>query len=317
MGAELIEVRDASCGLDAIIAIDSTALGPAIGGVRTRAYPTREAMLADVTALARAMTVKCALAGLDAGGGKAVVLDHPGLNRPAAFARLGAAIEKLGGRFRTAGDLGTTAADVAAMASASPEYVHTDVAGFAAAVARGLVGCLARCRGELAGVSVAIQGCGAIGGAVASLLASKGAALVVADIDPVRAAATGGRVVDPEAILSRAVDVVSPNATGGVIDFAVAAEICADTVCGAANNIFASAAAERALVDRGVLVIPDAVASAGAVIDGVGRSVMGLEDPTPLIDALADTAGEIAERARESGRLPSEVAVELARRRLG
>ena len=89
---ELIEVRDPSCGLDAIIAIHSTALGPAIGGVRTYAYPDREAMVADVTALARAMTVKCSLAGLDAGGGKAVVLDladaAPGV-RVASFLALG------------------------------------------------------------------------------------------------------------------------------------------------------------------------------------------------------------------------------------
>ena len=313
---ELIEVRDPSCGLDAIIAIHSTALGPAIGGVRTYAYPDRAAMVADVTALARAMTVKCSLAGLDAGGGKAVVLDRPGLDRPRAFARMGAAIAELGGRFRTAGDLGTSVDDVAAMAAVCPDWVHTDIAGFAASVARGLVACLDRCVGDLSGKSVAIQGCGAIGAAVARALGGRGVELIAADVDRARAEATGARVVDPSAILAEPCHVLSPNATGGVIDEQVAAAVRAEVVCGAANNIFASVDAERALVDRGVLVIPDAVASAGAVADGIGRSVMGLDDPTPLIDGLGDTAAAIAAEARDSGALPSEVATDRAMRRI-
>src|SRR5690606_4769428 len=110
---------------------------------------------------------KCALAGLDAGGAKAVVLDHPGLDRPAAFRRLGLLVAELGGVFRTAGDLGTAPADLAAMAETCP-YVHADERGLADAVARGLLACLracARARGrELAGLRVAVQGCGAIGG---------------------------------------------------------------------------------------------------------------------------------------------------------
>jgi leucine dehydrogenase len=321
VGPELIEIRDDGCGLDAVIAIDSEALGPAIGGVRTRRYPDRAAMLADVTALARAMTIKCALAGLDAGGGKAVILDRPDLDRPRAFSRLGAELARLGGRFRTAGDLGTTAADVAAMAAVCPDYVHTDIAGFAASVARGLAACLRACRGDLAGAAVAIQGCGAVGAAVARRLRALGAELRVADIVGERAAALAAEVsaavVEPGEILAVDCDVVSPNAVGEVIDREVAAAIRGSVVCGAANNVFASLEAERDLVDRGVLVIPDAVASAGAVIDGIGRSVMGLDDPAPLIDALGDTAKEIADEARRSGAVPSMVAAARARRRIG
>jgi leucine dehydrogenase len=164
-----LEWRDAASGLEAILVIDDDTLGPAAGGVRTRSYPSLAEARADAAALARAMTIKCALAGLDAGGGKCVVLDHPGLDRPRAFAELGARIAELGGGFRTAGDLGTTDADLAAMASTCA-WVHagSDLAG---AVARGVVRCIEACaavRGvPVAGLAVAIQGCGAIGAAAA------------------------------------------------------------------------------------------------------------------------------------------------------
>jgi leucine dehydrogenase len=102
--------RDAASGLEAILVIDDVTLGPAAGGVRTRAYRSPEDALADAAALARAMTVKCALAGLPTGGGKCVVLDHAGLDRARGFRVLGERIAELGGLFRTAGDLGTTAA---------------------------------------------------------------------------------------------------------------------------------------------------------------------------------------------------------------
>src|SRR5262245_21890897 len=116
-------VRDVRAGLEAVIVIDDTTLGPAAGGVRTRAYPSAIDAARDAARLAHAMTIKCALAGLDAGGGKAVVVDHAGLDRPRAFRALGEAVEALGGAFRTAGDLGTHAADLAAMAETT-RYVH-------------------------------------------------------------------------------------------------------------------------------------------------------------------------------------------------
>lgn len=310
--------RDAAVGLTAVLAIDDCTLGPAAGGVRTRGYPDLAAALVEASALARAMTRKCALAGLAAGGAKAVVLDHPGLDRSRAFARLGEFVAELGGLFRTAGDLGTTAADLAAMATTCP-YVHVDETGLAEAVARGLRGCVAACaevRGRgLAGLRVAVQGCGAIGAAAARALRAAGATLVVADVDAARAervgAELGAEVVAPEAVLEVEVDVVAPCAIGGVITEEVAARLRAWAVCGAANNILASRAAARALARRGVLHVPDEVASAGAVIEGIGRSVMGLADRGPWIDALADTARALLAEAAATGELP----VVLAERR--
>lgn len=315
--------RDAASGLEAILAIDDVTLGPAAGGVRTRAYRSLDDALADAAALARAMTVKCALAGLTAGGGKCVVLDHAGLDRARGFGVLGERIAELGGLFRTAGDLGTTAADLAAMASRCP-WVHTDETGLAAAVAHGLLRCLEACaalRGVgVAGLRVAVQGAGSIGAAVARRLSAAGVQLIVADVDATRARAvageTGATVGDPAAILTAPVDVIAPCAVGGVIDVEVARSMQAWAVCGAANNALASPRAEDALIARGILAVPDVVASAGAVIEGIGRTVMQLAERAPLIDALGTTAHRILEESRSTGARPSAIARQIASARI-
>jgi len=315
--------RDAASGLEAILVIDDVTLGPAAGGVRTRAYRSAIDALTEVAGLACAMTTKCALAGLAAGGGKCVVLDHAGLDRARAFAILGERIAELGGLFRTAGDLGTTAADLAAMAARCP-YVHTDDTNLAAAVARGLLRCLEACaavRGvAVAGLTVAVQGAGAIGAAVARALTDAGVKVTIADLDAARAraaaAATGAAIADPAAILTLPVDVVAPCAAGGAIDTAVAESIRAWAVCGAANNILASPDAEDALIGRGILIVPDVIASAGAVIEGIGATVMHLAARTPLIDALGATARLVLDESAATGARPTAIADHLAHARL-
>lgn len=321
--ARCVVWRDAAVGLTAVLVIDDCTLGPAVGGVRTRGYRDLAAAMREAAALAQAMTRKTALAGLTAGGAKAVVLAHPGLDRRRAFVRLGEFVAELGGLFRTAGDLGTTSEDLAAMASACP-YVHLDERGLAEAVARGLVGCVAACaerRGRtLAGLRVAVQGCGAIGAAVSRALGAAGASLVLADVDAERARRladeTGAEVAAPSRILQADVDVLAPCAIGGVLTPDVAAELRAWAVCGAANNILAAPEVARVLAARGVLHVPDEVASAGAVIEGIGRSVMGLADRTPLIDALADTARSLLAEAADTGELPVVLAERRARARV-
>jgi glutamate dehydrogenase/leucine dehydrogenase len=134
----LVLWRDAASGLEAVLVLDDLTRGPAAGGIRTWRYPSLEHAAADALRLARAMTLKCALAGLDAGGGKAVVLDHPGLDRARAFDVIGERVESLRGLFRTAGDLGTTAADLEVVARRT-RYVHLGERDLAAAVARGLL----------------------------------------------------------------------------------------------------------------------------------------------------------------------------------
>lgn len=314
---------DRDSGLRAVVVIDSLALGPAAGGVRTRRYGTVEAAVDDARRLARAMTMKCALSGLDAGGAKCVVLDHPGMDRRRAFHELGRRVQELGGLFRTSGDLGTTAVDLERMAQTC-DYVSTDEASLASSVARGLLRCVEACaalrRREVAGLRVAVQGAGAIGATVCRTLAAAGATIVVADVEAPRAeivaGEVGGEVVPPEAIISADVDVVSPCAIGGVIDVAAVESMKAWALCGAANNILAEPAAAGLLGTRGILYVPDVLASAGAVIDGIGKTVMGLSDRTPLIDRLGDTARDILEEAMDSGRDAEEIARRRARARL-
>lgn len=315
--------RDAAAGLSAVLVIDDLSLGPAAGGVRTRPYPDLAAAIADATALARAMTRKCALAGLHAGGAKCVVLEHPGLRRAAAFRRLGEFIAELGGLFRTAGDLGTGPADLAAMAETCP-FVHAEERGLAEAVARGMVACVAACararRRPLAGLRVAVQGCGSIGSAVARALRSTGALLVVADIDAARACdvalATGATIADPADVLRADVDVLAPCAVGGVITAELARSTRAWALCGAANNLLAAPTVAEILRARGVLHVPDVVASGGAVIEGIGRTVMGLADRNPLIDALGVTAGELLAESAAQGATTEELAERRVRARL-
>ena len=321
--AGVTEIVDAAAGLRAFLAIDDTRLGPAAGGVRTRAYPNAGAARADALALARAMTIKCALAGLAAGGGKCVVMDHAGLDRERAFEALGRHVEALGGGFRTAGDLGTTSCDLSAMARHT-RFVHLETDQLAAAAERGLLRCFEAC---LAGLAAAVErprigvlGAGTIGTAAARAARALGARALVADLDASRAIALAraveGEVVESEALLVAELDILSPCAAGGVVDSAVAARLRCRALCGGANNVLVDEAADFALLAGGVLHVPDVVASAGAVTAGIARSVMGQVDPTPLLDALGATAREILARAHALGRPSGMVAVELARERL-
>lgn len=274
--------------------------------------------------LARAMTIKCALAGLDAGGGKAVVLDHEHLQRPLAFQRLGERIEELGGIFRTAGDLGTTSDDLHNLARKT-QYVHINEADLSGAVAQGVMVAMQACahlhgHSGIHGLRIAVQGCGAIGSAVARRLTAAGARVIIADIDSERATQFAGAVdaelASPEQILTLDVDIVAPCAIGGVLTQDIAVDIRAWAVCGAANNILGDDRAEQILTRRDILFVPDVVASAGAVIEGVGVSVMKLADRAPLIERIHTTTRTVLEKALAENRLPSEVAEAMAWERI-
>ena len=309
-------IRVPECGLVAFIAIDSTTLGPAAGGVRTMAYASEQEAEEDARRLARAMTQKCALAGLAAGGGKAVVMAHPGLVRAEAFKHLGEAVEGLGGTFRTAGDVGTGPDDLAMMAQ-STRWVHRDEGGLSQAVADGLLACLRaavehRNAPPIEGLSVAVQGCGAIGTAVTHALVDAGLSVHIADIDDERARRlserSGAQRVAAANLWHQPADVISPCALGGVVTHELLATISkAKIICGAANNILASESVEGALAHAGITWVPDVIASAGAVVRGIAQSVMGIEDPSNMVTRLGDIAREVLEESRASRRLASEV----------
>jgi leucine dehydrogenase len=326
--AHLVVWRDPDIGLEAVLALDDLTLGPAAGGIRTRPYATLEDAADDAMALARAMTLKCAIGGLEAGGGKLVVRQRPDMDRAAVFSAIGRRVASLGGLFRTAGDLGTTLEDLRRVA-AETTHVHLEERALAAAVARGLVRCVEAARaawlGEaprrgLAGVSVAVQGAGVIGAAACARLVGEGARVFVADVDAARAARvaaeTGALVLPPSEIATGEVDVFAPCAVGGVVDVALVRVIRARAVVGAANNVLATPEAEDALAARGVRFVPDFIASGGAVVDGIGGTVMGLADRGALVDALGEVAHRVLVEARASGERATAVAERQARARI-
>lgn len=321
-GKRIFVFSEPAAGLRAFLVIDSVRGGMAAGGTRTRAYTSTIDAVHDACQLSRAMALKCAIAGLQAGGAKMVVLDHPGLARADAFRALGRRVQALGGLFQTAGDLGTTREDLAHMAQTT-RFVRTNERFLAAAVARGVRACAEACaatRGHanLSGLRIAVQGCGVIGAAVAAELADAGATLVVADLDPAAsarvAATTGARVAEPDAILMADVDIVAPCATGGVIDPEAVESLRAWAVCGAANNILADETVGVLLVERGVVFVPDFIASAGAVIAGV-CGLQGRDDAEALIRQLGATTRAVLEEAAEQGVPTATVARRFAEAR--
>jgi len=223
--------HDRASGLRAIVAIHSTALGPAAGGCRLWSYASDQAALDDALKLSRAMSFKNAVAGLALGGGKAVILSDSAAKTPALFEAFGEAVDSLGGRYWTAEDVGVSSADLAFVrrrtrfvagldghpaASGDPSPVTAE------GVLRGIALCVRQLMDrDLTGVRVAIQGVGHVGGALADKLAAAGARLTLTDSNPllaqVVAARTGALIVGPEAIFDAPADVFAPCALGGAI----------------------------------------------------------------------------------------------------
>jgi len=331
---QVVFCHGAASGLVAIIAIHSTALGPACGGCRMFPYASVDDALTDVLRLSRGMTYKNAVAGLPLGGGKAVVVADPGLPSKADLLRAFALnVQSLGGRYWTSIDIGVTPQDADVMAevcdyvfgtaSEQPEGFspseYTARGGFAGirAVAKHVFE-----RDDLGGLVVAVQGLGGTGSRLCRLLHEVGAKLVVADVtdDAVTpiVEAYGATPVDPAAIHAQDVDVFAPCAMGAVINDETLPEIRARAICGLANNQLAEPRHGLGLRDRGIAYVPDYVVNAGGMI-GASRGIFATPDldaSLRQIEGLYDTILEILEQADSSGRASSEVADDLARARI-
>ncbi len=282
---ELVQlVHDRASGLTAIIAVHSTHLGPAAGGTRFWHYNDPAMAKRDCLRLSRGMSYKNAMAGLPMGGGKAVILaDEQRIKTPELLSAFGDAVESLGGRYVTAEDVGITEADMVAVSQRTAHVSGLPVAGAGSAggdpgpftaygIYLGIKAAVAHKLGRdsLAGVHVALQGTGSVGGGVARLLARDGAKLTLADINTDRAAALAaqlGAVTAPsDAIMATPCDVFSPNALGAILDDdGIAALDCA-IVAGGANNQIAKPQHGAQLAARGILYAPDYVINAGGII---------------------------------------------------
>jgi leucine dehydrogenase len=308
-------VHDRASGLTAIIAIHSTHLGPAAGGTRFWHYADPAGAMRDALRLSRGMSYKNAMAGLPMGGGKAVILaDRTGTKTPAMLAAFGDAVEALGGRYVTAEDVGITEADMVAVSQRTAHVSGLPVAGEGSAggdpgpfTAMGIfLGIKAAVRHKLgkdsvAGVHVALQGTGSVGGGVARLLAQEGAKLTLADLNAARAAELarelGASVAASDAIMSTSCDVFSPNALGAILDDEGIAQLDCAIVAGGANNQLAKADHGAVLAARGVLYAPDYVINAGGIIS------VALE----YLARRAGTPADINEVRKRLAQIPSRL----------
>jgi leucine dehydrogenase len=331
MGHEqIVLASDPSCGYRGIIAVHSTALGPALGGTRFWQYDSDEAAVTDALRLSRGMTYKNAVAGLDLGGGKSVIIgDNRTQNREAIFRAHGRFVESLGGRYITAEDVGTGTADM--------DFVHMEtehVAGLkhksgdpspvtAHGVFRAIQASAKNRWGtdDLNGKVVAIQGCGNVGRNLARELNEAGAKLIVSDIDPARAervaSETGATIVEGDDIFSVKADIFAPCALGGIINDKTIPMLKVEVIAGGANNQLLEERHGDRLEEIGIQYAPDYVANAGGVINVFGE-VAGWDSDRALskADDIYDTVLQVFEIAKADGIRSYEAADRLAERRL-
>ena len=314
---EVLLLEDAEVGYLGVIAIHSTALGPAAGGTRAWRYPSPGLAARDALRLARGMSRKNALAGLPLGGGKSVIAlpDGP-VDRAALYRAHGRAVASLGGRYLTATDVGTRPEDLATMREESPWVLGlvSESARSGWWTARGVFHALRAAlryrlgSTELAGRTVAVQGAGSVGATLANSLVEAGATVVVSDVDPARAraaAGSAGRVEAPTSIHRVAADAFAPCALGGVLDAASIPELAAPIVVGGANNQLAEDADAERLARRGITWVPDYLANAGGVITA-GTELFGWDEPEVRrrVEQIGETTARLLQRADAEGITP-------------
>ena len=337
MGHEQIVVcHDKASGYRGIIAIHDTTLGPALGGTRFWSYGSDVEAITDALRLSRGMTYKNAVAGLNLGGGKSVIIgDNKTTSREMLFRAHGRFVESLGGRYVTAEDVGMSeermkviaqhtrhvsglpAAEGAAGGDPGPYTALGIYLGVKAAATRALGAT------DMKGVRVAIQGVGSVGGGLARLLERDGAALTLADVNSARAEALaselGATAVPADAILQADADIVSPNALGAILTEQSIAALKAKVVAGGANNQLARPEDGRRIHDRGILYAPDYVINAGGIIN-VGLEYLGHGDEAEVrarIARIPDRLNEVWNESERTGQPAAEVADAIAKRLIG
>src|SRR6266513_965027 len=319
-----------SCGYRGIIAVHSTVLGPALGGTRFWNYGSDEEALVDCLRLARGMTYKAAVAGLNLGGGKSVILgDNRTTRREALFRAHGRHVESLKGRYITAEDVGTSTSDM--------EYIKAEtnhVTGLigrsgdpspvtAYGVYRGMKACVRYRSGSdsLAGKPVALQGCGSVGYHLAKLLRAEGADIICTDIDPQRVKRVveecGAKAVASDEIYDVRADIFAPCALGAVINDATVPRLQVEIVAGAANNQLALDRHGDLLERRGITYAPDYVINGGGLIN-VNAELHGWapERARSKAGEIYDTLLRVFEIAREEGIPSHQAADRLAEQRI-
>jgi valine dehydrogenase (NAD+) len=337
VGAEHEQVvfcHDQASGLRSIIALHSTALGPGLGGTRFYPYASTADALHDVLNLSRGMSYKNALAGLDLGGGKAVIIGDPAKDKTEALLRAyGRFVQSLNGRYITACDVGTYSADMDVIARECSFVTGRSVTHGGAGdssvltaygVFQGMRASAEAVWGEptLAGRTVGVAGVGKVGHHLVKHLVDDGARVVVTDVNPAAVEAMVTRyvatsVADADALVRAEIDVYAPCALGGALTDEVVDALTAKIVCGAANNQLAHPGIEKALADRGILYAPDFCVNSGGVIQ-VADELEGFsfERAEERAGGIFETTQQVFALAEADSITPEEAAERLAERRM-
>ncbi len=332
---QVVFCSDEASGLRAIIAIHSTALGPALGGTRFYPYADEAAALADVLHLSRGMTSKAALAGLDLGGGKAVIIGDPATMKTEALLRAyGRFVQSLNGRYITACDVGTFSDDMDVIARECDSVTGRTVAHGGAGdssvltaygVFQGMRAAAETVWGvsSLAGRTVGVAGVGKVGHHLVEHLLEDGAQVVITDVTPAAVTRVLDRhpevraVTTTEDLVAEPLDVYAPCALGGALTDEVVAVLRAKVVCGAANNQLAHEGVEKLLDEAGILYAPDYCVNSGGLIQ-VADELIGFDFDRAKHRAtgIYDTTREVFRIAADEGVPPSIAADRIVERRL-
>ncbi|MFS0787209.1 Glu/Leu/Phe/Val dehydrogenase [Shouchella sp. 1P09AA] len=330
---QLVICQDQTSGLKAIIAIHDTTLGPALGGTRMWNYKTEEEAFEDVLRLSRGMTYKNAAAGLNLGGGKAVIIGDARTDKnPEMFRAFGRYIQGLNGRYITAEDVGTTVEDMdtihdetdyvtgispafGASGNPSPVTAYGVYVGMKAAAKAGLG------TEDLAGKTIAVQGVGNVSYNLCKYLHEEGAQLIVTDIykpSVEKAVAEfGAKAVDPDDIYEQDCDIFAPCALGGVINDETLSKLTAKVIAGAANNQLKEERHGHLLQEMGIAYAPDYVINAGGVIN-VADELNGYNRDRAFkkVEGIYDNVSRVFEIAKAKQIPTSQAADKMAEERI-
>jgi glutamate dehydrogenase/leucine dehydrogenase len=300
---ELTAFADPRSGARAVLAVHSTRLGPAFGGIRRWKYLDETGAARDALRLARAMTHKCALAGVPAGGAKLVILDRPGADLQAVYRFVGELVERRGGRFFTGPDVGTGPRELAAVRSRTRFVTDPGPKGpgeLGASTAAGVVSGIEAALRHLDGAAdwerrtVVVQGLGEVGARVARELRRRGARVLAADVDAERAAEAARdddlELIDAAAQLDVPCDVFAPCALGGIVHDLTLLRARCRVLAGAANNVLVAPEHGDRLHERGVLYVPDVAINSGALIRGATFQLTG---ERLAVEQIAARVGEV------------------------
>lgn len=331
---QLVFCNDKASGLKAVIAIHSSVLGPALGGCRMFPYKTEEDALTDVLNLSRAMSYKAAAAGIEAGGGKSVIIGRPERDKsPALFHAFGRYIESLNGRYIAAKDSGVTAEDIQIISEKTSHALGRPVS-------RGGIGDPSRHtalgvshameaavqwklkKNSLKDLKILVQGAGGVGAALIEILLKKGANVTAAEVQAetlslLRSRFPEVKTVNPDQALETECDILSPCALGGVITHKILPKLKCSIIAGGANNQLSSSDVGAALFKRGICYIPDFTANSGGLMQVFfqwkGRSEKEL---FAKIETIREQTTEICRLSEERGVPPAETAIARAQERI-